>query len=86
MSTENNKKDHADFQDEYRKSSNFSNPIEKENLKPKGNGDVKMAEGLDKMSETDKKKIADAMDSFQQKTEMTPGGEQNDKSKNEEEE
>jgi len=76
MSTE-NKKDHANFQDDYRKSSNFSREAKDENLKVAGDGEVKMA-SEENMKESDKKKIADAMDKMQEKIEITPGGEQND--------
>jgi hypothetical protein len=37
-----NKKKHADFQDEYHKSSNFGKLDADENLKIKGNGDLKI--------------------------------------------
>lgn len=86
MEEKNNKKKHADFQDEYRKSLNFGKTEKNENLKVAGNGDVKLAKAEDGLNESDKQKIADAMDSFREKTEMTPGGIQSDKRmKNEEE-
>lgn len=75
-----NDKKHADFQDSYRRSSNFSNPIKEEEFKIKKNGKLKLEpeESEDKLNETDKERIADAMDSFQERTEITPGGKQED--------
>jgi len=75
MSTE-NKKDHANFQDEYRKSSNFSREAKDENLKAVGDGKVKLASD-EIVKESDKKKIADAMDSMRERMEITPGKENN---------
>ncbi len=54
------KKKHADFQDEYTRSSNFNNADEPDNLKIAGDGKVKVAEGKPGKNETDKEKIADA--------------------------
>ncbi|WP_156115512.1 hypothetical protein [Psychroserpens sp. Hel_I_66] len=47
---ENKKKEHADFQDKYRKSSNFPslNEKEAEKLKPKGGGDLKVKDSKSK--------------------------------------
>jgi len=77
MSTPKNK-DHADFQDEYRKSSNFSSKAKDENLKVAGDGKVKLASD-EIVKESDKKKIADAMDKMQQNIEITPNGKKTDK-------
>lgn len=38
------KKDHADFQDAYRRSSNFRSVVKKEKLELKKDGDVKLSE------------------------------------------
>ncbi|MGJ8666006.1 MAG: hypothetical protein ACSHW7_06560 [Patiriisocius sp.] len=68
MSTSKNK-DHADFQSNYRQSSNFNSEARDENLKVSKDGNVKISK--DPISETDKKKIADAMDSMRNKIENT---------------
>lgn len=75
-----NEKKHADFQDSYRRSSNFNSPMKDEEFKIKKNGDLKLhdKESQDELDETEKKRIADAMDSFQERTEITPGGEQDE--------
>lgn len=74
-------KDHADFQDNYRRSSNFNSNVKDENFEIEGDGELKIDKSKEKLtdiSEDDKKRIADAMDSFQQRIEITPGGEQSD--------
>lgn len=75
-----NEKKHADFQDSYRRSSNFNSPMKDEEFKIKKNGDLKLQDkkSQDELDETEKERIADAMDSFQERTEFTPGGEQDD--------
>ena len=73
-------KKHADFQSKYRQSSNF-NDTKKDsdyNLNEKGN--LELADNED-LKESDKKKIADAMNSFRERIEQTPGGEQTDNEK-----
>jgi len=70
MSTDKNKKDHADFQSEYHQSKNFNSAAKDESLKPTGKGNVKLENGED-MSDSDKQKIADAMDHMQRKYENT---------------
>ena len=49
-----NKKEHADFQDEYKRSSNFGTTENDENLEIKGNGDLKL-EKDDKMKAKEEK-------------------------------
>ncbi len=75
-----NKKKHADFQDSYRRSSNFNNPVKGEEFKIKKNGDLKLQDQESKkgLDQSEKERIADAMDSFEERTEITPGGEQDD--------
>jgi len=53
------KKKHADFQDEYRKSSNFSklNENEADKLKIKGNGEVKLKKDADMKAKSEKQTI-----------------------------
>ncbi|GEQ86415.1 hypothetical protein ULMS_19230 [Patiriisocius marinistellae] len=63
------KKDHADFQSDYRQSSNFNAEARDENLEVAKNGNVKLSEKP--LSETDKQKIADAMDNMRNKIENT---------------
>ena len=55
-----NKKKHADFQDEYRKSSNFSklNENESEKLKIKGDGEVKLDEDSKMKAKSEQQTIA----------------------------
>ena len=59
---ETNKKEHADFQDQYRRSSNFPTLKEDEgdDLNIKGEGEIGLNEDKRK-SETDQEKIDDAM-------------------------
>ena len=67
-----NKKDHADFQSEYRRSSNFSGEhSEEEELKIKGDGKVKLEKDSKMISKDEKMKIADAMDKMRNKLENT---------------
>lgn len=80
-----NIKKHADFQNDYRKSSNFNNPIKNDILKVVGDGEVKLKNKSDIMTDSDKKKIAKVMDDCQQKTEMKPVGKQTDTNLNEKE-
>lgn len=51
------KKDHADFQDEYRKSSNFGKTDKKEDLKIKGDGELKMEKDDEMEKKSEKKEI-----------------------------
>lgn len=57
------KKKDADFQDEYRKSSNFSklNENESEKLKVKGDGDVKLKEDSKMKAKADKETIDETL-------------------------
>ncbi|MCG2419065.1 hypothetical protein K8089_08520 [Aequorivita sp. F47161] len=55
------KKKHADFQDEYRKSSNFGKLQQEENLKIKGDGELKVEKDDAMKSNSDKEKILDAL-------------------------
>lgn len=57
------KKKHADFQDEYRKSSNFEKLSEKDDLKIKGDGKLKIDEDEKMKSEEEKEEIDDALKS-----------------------
>jgi len=79
MSTK-KEKDHADFQSKYRQSSNFNDTSKDEGLKIEGDGDLKLKTNpvTGNMSESDKKKTADAMDKMRERIEQTPGGEQSD--------
>ncbi len=56
-----NKKRHADFQDEYRKSSNFGKSPTNENLKIKGDGELKVEKDAKMKSKSEKKKISEAL-------------------------
>ena len=64
-----NEKKHADFQDSYRRSSNFNNSIKEkeEEFKIKKNGNLKMEDKKDKkeLDESDKKRINDAVDGYE---------------------
>lgn len=55
------KKEHADFQDEYRKSSNFGKTDKKKELEIKGDGKLKMEKDMEMQSEAEKKKISDTL-------------------------
>ncbi|WP_432410634.1 hypothetical protein [Rasiella sp. SM2506] len=72
MSTEKKNKDHADFQDTYRRSSNFGGAAsEEEQLNVAGDGNVKLTKDNDMISREEKQKIVDAMDKMQRKFENT---------------
>lgn len=51
------KKEHADFQDEYRKSSNFGKTDKKDELEIKGDGKLKLEKDDEMKAKADKKKI-----------------------------
>lgn len=51
------KKEHADFQNEYRRSSNFGKAEEKEDLEIKGDGKLKMEKDEKMKEKAEKKKI-----------------------------
>lgn len=70
MSTEQNKKDHADFQSDYNQSKNFTKTIKDEEMKPTGKGKVKLSTDQP-LEESDKKKISDAMDKMRRGLENT---------------
>lgn len=55
------KKKHADFQDEYRKSSNFGKLQSEENLKIKGDGELKVEKDAEMKSKSEQKKISDTL-------------------------
>lgn len=55
------KKKHADFQDEYRKSSNFGKLQSEENLKIKGDGELKVEKVTDMKSKAEQKKISQTL-------------------------
>ncbi len=72
MSTQNKNKDHADFQSNYRRSSNFGGKVKgDEKLKVAGDGEVKLQKDSDMISKEEKQKISDAMDKMQRKLENT---------------
>jgi len=71
-------KKHADFQNSYRRSSNFQKIVPEKEFEVQGEGELKLADGTNDNKELDKEKIADAMDKFIERTEQTPGGEQTD--------
>lgn len=54
-------KDHADFQDEYKQSSNFPQLNEDEDLEIKGDGKLKMEKDEEMKSKSDKKKVKDTL-------------------------
>ncbi|PHR11984.1 MAG: hypothetical protein COA40_09560 [Aequorivita sp.] len=56
-----NKKKHADFQDEYRKSSNFGKFQQKDNLKIKGDGKLKVEKDAEMKYKSEKKKISETL-------------------------
>ena len=60
-------KKHADFQDNYRRSSNFNNPIKKDEFKIKKDGDLKMQKKKKgkELDESEKERISNAMDSLE---------------------
>ncbi len=51
------KKDHADFQDEYKQSSNFGKTDKEEEFEIKGDGKLKMEKDNEMKAKDDKKKI-----------------------------
>lgn len=55
------KKEHADFQDEYRKSSNFGKADKKEELEVKGDGELKMEKDDKMKTKAIKKKISETL-------------------------
>ncbi|WP_310991888.1 hypothetical protein [Aequorivita marina] len=55
-------KKHADFQDEYRKSSNFGKTDRKKNLKIKGDGELKLEKDNEMKAKTEKKRIKKSLD------------------------
>jgi hypothetical protein len=70
MNTEKNKKKHANFQSDYNQSKNFTKTAKDEELEPIGKGNVKLVvENL--INDTDKKKIANAMDKMRRGLENT---------------
>ena len=77
MSTD---KKHADFQSNYRRSSNFNDTEKDKDLTLDKNAEL-ILESSDKqdiVKESNKEKIADAMDKMRERIEQTPGGEQSD--------
>ena len=82
MDNKENPKQHADFQDNYRRSSNFNNSLKDEDFKIKKNGKLKMEKDSDKkeadFNESEKKRIKDAVDSYEERTDSKPDGEQSD--------
>lgn len=77
MSTD---KKHADFQSNYRRSSNFNDTEKDKDLTLDKNGELILdsSDKQDIVKESDKEKIADAMDKMRERIEQTPGGEQSD--------
>jgi hypothetical protein len=72
MSTTNKNKDHADFQSNYRRSSNFGGTVSsKDKLNVSGDGEVKLTKDKTMISKEQKQKISEAMDKMQQKYENT---------------
>ena len=64
-----NKKKHADFQDEYRKSSNFGKLQPEEDLKIKGDGELKMEKDASMESKEEQRKIAETLHKVSSKEE-----------------
>ncbi|MDT0641824.1 hypothetical protein RM553_03165 [Zunongwangia sp. F363] len=69
MTDKKKEKDHADFQDKYRRSSNFGREEKDDNLKVKGDGTLKTGEEKDGLTEEEKEDIKDATDSFGEENE-----------------
>ncbi|MDN3492568.1 hypothetical protein [Winogradskyella bathintestinalis] len=69
-----NEKKHADFQDNYRKSSNFNKQTKDVNLETDGKGNLKKTTKINELSDSEKNKIADSMDKMQRNIEMIPDG------------
>tara|TARA_R110002012_G_scaffold4074_4_gene18856 strand:- start:4860 stop:5105 length:246 start_codon:yes stop_codon:yes gene_type:complete len=55
------KKKHADFQDEYRKSSNFGKIQQSEDLKIKGDGELKVAKDAEMKTKSEERKISETL-------------------------
>jgi len=55
------KKKHADFQDDYRKSLNFGKLQQKEDLKIKGDGELKVEKDDEMKSESEQRKIKETL-------------------------
>lgn len=55
------KKKHADFQDDYHKSSNFGKAPEEEKLKIKGDGKLKIEKDKENKSKKENKESSDAL-------------------------
>lgn len=58
----NKKKKHADFQDEYRKSSNFGKTDKKEDLEIKGDGELKLEKDKEMKDKSEKEEIKKTLD------------------------
>ncbi|WP_373056232.1 hypothetical protein [Zunongwangia sp. H14] len=63
MSDKRKEKDHADFQDKYRRSSNFGREEKDDRLKVKGDGTLKTDEDQEGLSEEEKEHIKKVTDS-----------------------
>ncbi|MBT0608674.1 hypothetical protein [Aequorivita echinoideorum] len=59
---EKKEKKYADFQDDYKRSSNFNKVVKPDDLNIAGNGKVKLDEDKKAKAEEDKKKISDAFE------------------------
>ncbi|NNE32813.1 MAG: hypothetical protein HKN40_10640 [Winogradskyella sp.] len=66
-------KKHADFQDRYTKSSNFTKKTKNMDLKPDGKGNLVRKKDLNSLSDSEKENIASAMDKMRHNIEMIPG-------------
>ena len=55
------KKKHADFQDEYRKSSNFGKIQQSEDLKIKGDGELKVVKDAEMKTKSEERKISETL-------------------------
>ena len=65
-------KKHADWQQPYRKSSNFDKTTKAEPLKPDGKGNL-VKRKLTDLEDGEKKAIHDTLDDMQRNIEMVPG-------------
>ncbi|MGO3183104.1 MAG: hypothetical protein ACTIJ9_09760 [Aequorivita sp.] len=63
------KKKHADFQDEYTKSSNFGKTDKKEELEIKGDGKLKMEKDDEMKEKSEKRKIDKALNEIKSEEE-----------------
>lgn len=72
MAKQDNSKKHADFQDSYRRSSNFNNVKKEEHFEIKKNGKLKLEQEDQELEESDRARIEDAMDSFEERKDGTP--------------